>query len=100
MNLSSELQQEVEKWAKAQGISTEQFIGQAISEKVKALEEKMAQLSLSRLAIVEDSLSEQLPRLYRKQGILIVESKPVEDFDFNRFIDELREQRIQEQFGL
>lgn len=37
MNLPSLLQQEVEKWASRQGISSEQFILTAVVDKVAAL---------------------------------------------------------------
>ncbi len=40
MNLPSQLQQQVEAWASRQGISNEQFVIQAIAEKIDALSQK------------------------------------------------------------
>jgi hypothetical protein len=47
---------------------------------------------------VEDE--KYLSQLTREGGILVVETAPIDDFDINTFIDELREERIQEQMGL
>jgi hypothetical protein len=38
--------------------------------------------------------------VYRKEGILVVDAELSENFDFNKFIDELREERIQDQMAL
>jgi len=40
MNLPVQLQQDAEKWASRQGISLEQFILQAVAEKVTALNQR------------------------------------------------------------
>ena len=37
MNLPPKIQQQVEQWASSQGFSTEQFIAQAVAEKIAAL---------------------------------------------------------------
>jgi len=43
------------------------------------------------------NLSSQQPKIYRKEGILVVETEPINNLDINAFIDGLREERIQEQ---
>ena len=88
MNLSPQLHQEVEKWSKIQGISSEQFILQAVAEKVSGLNQQI------------NPPTSQEARVYRKEGILVVETEPMGNLDINAFIDELREERIREQMGL
>ncbi len=83
MNLPPQLQQKVEQWSNLQGIEPEQFIMDAIAEKVNRLDLQQPKL-----------LSE--PRLYRKSGVLVVEAGWDEDIDINEFIDRLREERNQE----
>ena len=39
-------------------------------------------------------------KIYRKEGILVVNAELPESFDLNSFIDELREERIQDQMAL
>lgn len=85
MSLPPQLQQEVEKWALSQGISSEQFILQAVAEKVSSLNWQLA----------EESTPEQ-PRVYYEGNVLVVDTQPMKDFDLNAFIDQLREERIQE----
>ena len=85
MSLPPQLQQEVEKWALSQGISSEQFILQAVAEKVSSLNRQQADKSIP-----------QPPRVYYEGNVLVVDTQPISDFDFNAFIDELREERIQE----
>ncbi len=98
MNLPSQLQQEVEKWASRQGISLEQFILQAITEKVTALNQQNTETTASLPQAVQSSTFQQ-PKIYRKEGILVVETEPINNLDINAFIDELREERIQEQMA-
>ncbi|WP_413201312.1 hypothetical protein [Nostoc piscinale] len=89
MNLPPQLQENIEKWASSQGISTEQFILQAITEKIA---------TLSQQKLAEDTQSNpNQANLYRKDGILVVDAELPANFDINTFIDELREERIQEQ---
>ncbi|XQQ06917.1 MAG: hypothetical protein EDM05_58510 [Leptolyngbya sp. IPPAS B-1204] len=38
-------------------------------------------------------------RLHRKQGILVIETGNLDEFDINTFIDDVREERIQNQGG-
>lgn len=98
MNLPSQLQQEVEKWASRQGISWEQFILQAVAEKVTALNQQNTQATPQISQAVQSSTSQQ-PKIYRKEGILVVETEPINNLDINAFINELREERIQEQMA-
>jgi hypothetical protein len=98
VNLPSQLQQEVEKWASRQGISLEQFILQAITEKVTALNQQNTETTASLPQAVQSSTFQQ-PKIYRKEGILVVETEPINNLDINAFIDELREERIQEQMA-
>ncbi|MBD2301924.1 hypothetical protein [Nostoc sp. FACHB-190] len=89
MNLPPQLQKKIEKWASSQGISTEQFILQAITEKIA---------TLSQQKLAEDTQpNPNQANLYRKDGILVVDAELPANFDINTFIDELREERIQEQ---
>ncbi|WP_334957694.1 hypothetical protein [Nostoc sp.] len=86
MNFPPQLQQKIEKWASSQGISTEQFILQAIAEKIDALTQQTAETT--------NIVSSNQPNVYRKEGILVVDAQLPENFDLNTFIDELREERI------
>ena len=92
MNFPPQLQQKIEKWASSQGISTEQFILQAIAEKIDALTQQTAEAS--------NVVSSNQPNIYRKEGILVVDAQLPENFDLNTFIDELREERIRDQMAL
>ncbi|MBD2386649.1 hypothetical protein [Cylindrospermum sp. FACHB-282] len=92
MNFPSPLQQKIEKWASSQGISPEEFVLQPVTEKVAALSQQRTE--------VTNVVSPNQPRVYRKEGILVVDTQLAENFDFNTFIDELTKERIQEQIGL
>ncbi|MEH2459074.1 MAG: hypothetical protein V7K34_17450 [Nostoc sp.] len=92
MNFPPQLQQKIEKWASSQGISTEQFVLQAIAEKIDALTQQTAEAT--------NVVSSNQPKVYRKEGILVVDAQLAENFDLNTFIDELREERIQDQMAL
>lgn len=95
MNLPSQLQQEVEKWASRQGISLEQFILQAVTEKVTAVNQQNTQATTQISQAVQSSTYQQA-KIYRKEGILVIETQPINNLDINVFIDELREERIQD----
>lgn len=101
MNLPPLLQQEVEKWASRQGISFEQFILTTVVNKVAALNhqvpEESANAQDSKAASVKPS---QQLKVYRQEGILVVDANLPEKFDINAFINELREERIQDQIAL
>ena len=97
MNLPPQLQQEAEKWASYQGLSFEQFILQAVTEKVTALNQQNAEATIQ--VPQAHSSTPQQPRVYRKEGILVIETEPINNLDINVFIDELREERIREQMA-
>ncbi|MBD2338795.1 hypothetical protein H6G64_17615 [Calothrix sp. FACHB-156] len=97
MNFPPQLQQKIEKWASSQGISTEEFILQAITEKIEFLSQQVAEEHTSQPSETNNLLPHQSAKLYRKDGILVVDGQLPENFDINTFIDELREERIQDQ---
>lgn len=100
MNLPLQLHQEVEKWANNQGISSEQFILWAVAEKVSALNQQTAQATAAAKDLeVVNTPAPQPPRVYRKEGILVVETEPISNLDINNFIGELREERIRDQMS-
>ncbi len=94
MNFSPQLQQTIEKWASSQGISTEQFVLQAITEKIEALSQQQPEKYTQQNSENNNLLSDKQANIYRKDGILVVEAELPQDFDLNTFIDELREERI------
>ncbi|HAA28302.1 MAG TPA: hypothetical protein DCE56_12225 [Cyanobacteria bacterium UBA8553] len=96
MNLPPQLEQEVEKWANQQGISFEQFILRAVTEKITALNQQNPETTTQISQAAHLSKFPQ-PKSYRKEGILVIETEPINNLDFNSFIVELREERIQEQ---
>ncbi|MFN6564747.1 MAG: hypothetical protein RMY28_033815 [Nostoc sp. ChiSLP01] len=91
MNFPAQLQEKIQKWANSQGISTEEFVLQAVTEKINAL----TQQTLEATNIVSSNEAE----LYRKEGILVVGEKLPENFDLNTLIDDLREEGIGNQRG-
>jgi hypothetical protein len=97
MNLPLPLQKEAEQWAQLQGLSLEEFILQAVAEKVSGLNQQMPELSGSIPQNLHSSVSE-LPRLYQKEGILVIKTAPL-SIDINAFMDEMREERIREQMA-
>ncbi len=97
MNLPPQLQQEAEKWASRQGLSFEQFILQAVTEKVTALNQQNAEATIQ--APQAHSSTSGQPKIYRKEGILVIETEPSNNLDINAFIDELRAERIREQMA-
>jgi hypothetical protein len=99
MNFTSELQQEVEKWAKSLGLSAEQFVVQAVSEKLSMLKQKQKSHAIEPIKTDALTSGSEHPRLYRKHGVLVIETGELNEFDINAFISEMREERIQEQIG-
>ena len=93
MNLSVALQQAIDEWTETQGISTDEFIEQAIVEKLNRLQR-------SEQSEVIDRPTENSSRLRRKNGILILETASEANLDINTWIDQMREERIQEQMSL
>ncbi|BAU12778.1 hypothetical protein LEP3755_33090 [Leptolyngbya sp. NIES-3755] len=85
MNLPPQIQKQVKKWADLQGIDPEQFIVDAIAEKVNRLDRQI------------DESSAEVPRTYYEKSVLVAEAELPGDFDLNQFIDDLREERIQKQ---
>jgi hypothetical protein len=99
MDFTSELQQEVEQWAKSLGLSTDQFIVQAVSEKLSMLKQQQKKRAIEASKTDALILNSEHPRLYRKHNILVIETGQLNEFDINAFINEMREERIQEQIG-
>jgi Arc/MetJ-type ribon-helix-helix transcriptional regulator len=99
MDLPHNLQQDLEQWVKAHGISVEEFIREAVIEKLTQLQREDAKFP--GLTASEPSEATSLsPRLRRQAGILVIDVEPLHSFDSNTFIEELREERIQEQMAL
>lgn len=92
MEFPLQIQQKIEKLASSQGISIEQFVLQAVTEKIDALTQKKVELSKIN--------SSNQAKVYRKEGILVVDAELAENLDFNNFIDELREERIWDQMAV
>ncbi len=97
MNFPPQLQQNIEKWANNQGISTEEFVLQAVTEKINALSQ--AEEYIEQNSQPTNVVSSSQTKVYRKEGILVVDAKLPENFDLNTFIDDLREERISNQRG-
>jgi hypothetical protein len=81
MNLSPNLQQEIEQIATLQGISPEQFIMQALTEKISALKQ---QFPIPLDTILSSSSAES--RLRDQDGILVFDTESLEHIDFNQLI--------------
>jgi hypothetical protein len=88
MNLTPILQQEIEHFASNQGISLEQFIIQTLTEKINVLKQHI-QPSVNP---VEGTLREQ-------DGLLVFDTEPLDQIDFNAMIDQNRD-RSWETLGL
>jgi hypothetical protein len=84
MNLTPTLQREIDQLALSQGISSEQFILQAIAEKITVLKQPASG--------AEASLKE-------KDGLLVFDTEPLDQIDFNMLIDQNRD-RSWEYLGL
>lgn len=100
MKFPPDLQQNIEKWATIQGVSPEQFIWQAVAEKIDALSHKAAENSPERNSELTNIIPSKESKIYRKSGILVLDAELPENFDLNTFIDDLREERIQDQMAL
>jgi hypothetical protein len=94
MNLSPALQQEIEKIAIQQGISPEQFIWRAVTEKINSLNEQATALADTALS---SSAAESLLR--EQDGILVFDTESFDHIDFNLLIEQSRG-RSWEQMGL
>lgn len=100
MNFPPQLQQNIEKWATIQGVSPEQFIWQAVAEKIEVLSHNAAEQYPEQNSELANMLPSNQSKLYRKEGILVLDAELPGDFDLNTFIDDLREERIQDQMAL
>jgi hypothetical protein len=76
MNLPLPLQKEAEKWAQLQGLSLEEFVLQAVAEKVSDLNQQAPE-TLGRIPQNIHSSIPELPRLYEKEGILVIKTAPL-----------------------
>jgi len=95
MDLSFALQQEVEQAAKGQGISPEQFILQAVTEKIDALKAQVDSRAENRApgqVIGASHLREQ-------DGMLVFDTESLDQIDFDLLLEQGRE-RSWESFGL
>ncbi len=93
MNLPTSLQAAINQWAETQGISPDALLAQAVIEKLNRLQQTYKpEQSASALA---DSR-----RLRRKNKVLILETDSDPAIDINAWIEQLREERIQEQMAL
>jgi hypothetical protein len=97
MHLPHQIQQDLEQWVTAHGLSAEEFILQAITEKLTGLKQQSPVSPIPPETAATSTLSS---RLRRQDGILVIDVEPLASFDANAFIDELREERIQEQVSL
>ena len=94
MNLSPALQREIELLATLQGISPEQFIHQALMEKINALKQQLPNPSN-----IESLSSSAESHLREQDGILVFDTQSLEGIDFNQLLEQSRE-RDWEQLGL
>jgi hypothetical protein len=85
MNLSPALQQKIEQIATLQGISPEQFILQALTEKISSLKEQVPNSSDTTLlsSSAESHLRDQ-------DGILVFDTESLDHIDFNLLIEQSR----------
>ncbi len=86
MNFPPQIKQKIEKWASNQGISAEEFVLQAVDEKINSLTQQTASTT--------NVVSSSQAKVYRKERILVVDAELPENLDLNTFINELREERI------
>jgi hypothetical protein len=90
MHLTPTLQQEIEQCALTQGISPEQFILQAITEKVATLRQQLNQQQPNQGTVAQ---------LIEKEGFLVFDTEPLEHIDFDALIAQNRD-RSWEHLGL
>ena len=103
MEFSPELQQNIEKWANIQGLSSEQFVSQAVLEKITQLSQmsqKLAEINPEKPSKLSNIETDDRSMIYRKEGILVINTEFPKTFDINTFIDDLREERIQDIMAL
>jgi hypothetical protein len=100
MNLPPQVQQDIEKWASNQGVSIEQFVLQAVTEKIGALAQDATGKKTTSTFETTAHVPAEQTKVYEKEGILVIDAELPEQFDIGTFINELREERIQEQLSL
>jgi len=83
MNFPLQIQRKIEKLASRQGISTEQFILQAVAEKIDALTNLFAEGNTETNLQTTNVVSSNQANVYRKEGILVVDAELPENFDLN-----------------
>ncbi|WP_121969724.1 hypothetical protein [Leptolyngbya sp. BC1307] len=98
MDLSSALQQEVEQIARRQGLSPEQFILQAVTEKINALKAQVS-LSVTLSADTAMRVDSVESRLRDQDGILVFDTESLEQVDFDALLEQSRG-RSWEELGL
>lgn len=84
MNLSPELQQEIEQISTSLGISPEQFILETLIEKISSLKQQ----SVSSITISTE-YTQQNPHLQNKDGILVIETATLDQINFDEIIEEI-----------
>jgi hypothetical protein len=93
MNFPCEFQEEVEQWATSAGLSAEQFVMQVMSERLTVLRQQQNSDTIALNSA--EPVSSDRSRLYRKQGVLVIQTDPLSGFDINAFVNEMQEERIQ-----
>ena len=83
MNFPLQIQRKIEKLASRQGISTEQFILQAVAEKIDALTNLFAEEDTETNLQTTNIVPSNQANVYRKEGILVVDAELPENFDLN-----------------
>ncbi|MBD2055422.1 hypothetical protein H6F88_05205 [Oculatella sp. FACHB-28] len=81
MNLSPDLQEAIAQIAIKQGISPEEFIVQALTEKIRSLQSPVSNPSPPQVGLRE------------KEGVLVFETESLDHIDFNTLIAQSREER-------
>jgi hypothetical protein len=97
MNFPSELQAELEQWATSVGLSADQLIIQVMSEQLNLLKQQRDDATDKHRSSDALSPRSQGSRLFRQQGVLVIEAGVQHGFDINAFVSEMREERIQGQ---
>ncbi len=85
MNLSPSLQQKIEQIAILQGISPEQFILQALTEKISSLKEQGQVPNSSDTTLL---FSSGEFHLRDQDGILVFDTESLDHVDFNLLIEQ------------
>jgi hypothetical protein len=97
MNFPCEFQEEVEQWATSAGLSAEQFVIQVMSERLTLLKQQQNSDTIG--LSPSESLPSDRSRLHRKNGVLVIQTDQLNGFDINAFVNEMREERTQDQIG-